>query len=153
AVRAHLGADEALIEYHVGRRGAWLFLLDQEALGVWRLPGAEDLRERVAALRGQLARPRLLGAAQYARLAHGLHQRLLGPAAARLARTRRLIVVPDGPLWELPFEALVTAPTGSQYARLPYLVRRWPVAYAASASVLVSLSERSAGPALGSPEL
>ena len=37
-----------------------------------------------------------------------LYARLLGPVAAALRNKKRLVIVPDGPLWELPFQALVS---------------------------------------------
>lgn len=45
-----------------------------------------------------------------ATLAARLHDALLGPARTTLAGTTRWTIVPDGPLWELPFQALSPAP-------------------------------------------
>jgi CHAT domain-containing protein/tetratricopeptide (TPR) repeat protein len=42
----------------------------------------------------------------YAEDARRLHDVLLGPVLARLPGVRRLVVVPDGPLWHVPFQAL-----------------------------------------------
>ena len=55
------------------------------------------------------------------------------------------MIVPDGPLWKLPFEALVTRDGGRRYADLDYLVRRWSVVYGPSGSVLSTLSARDRG--------
>ena len=130
---AGLAADEAVLEYHVGTAGSWLFVVTRDGLEVHALPGEAALRQEVTALRAQLSRPSLLGAAAYAGLAHGLHGTLVGPAAGRLRGVRRLHVVPDGPLWEIPFEALVTEAGGSRYQDLAYLLRRFTVAYGPSA--------------------
>jgi CHAT domain-containing protein len=44
-------------------------------------------------------------------------------------------VVPDGPLWEVPFEALLTEPApAGRFASFPYLLRRFTVAYRVSAA-------------------
>jgi len=40
--------------------------------------------------------------------ARELYNRLLKPASAQLNGCSKLIIIPDGPLWELPFQALLT---------------------------------------------
>ena len=144
-LRARMAADEALVEYHVGEERSWMFLLDADGLAAWPLAPARELLTQVQALRDEVATPRVLGAPRFARIAHDLYRSLLGPAAARLAGKRRVILVPDGPLWELPFEALVTGTEGRHYADLPYLVRRFALTYEPSASVLLSLERRTRG--------
>ena len=60
----------------------------------------------------------------------------MAPIADVLA-DRELLVVPDGPLYLLPFAALLTALPGSadQATALPYLIRDHAISYAQSASV------------------
>src|SRR5262249_61673273 len=43
-------------------------------------------------------------------MARSLHRDLLGPLSAEVGGRRRLYLVPDGPLWEIPFAALQTGP-------------------------------------------
>jgi CHAT domain-containing protein len=44
----------------------------------------------------------------YRESARAVYARILGPAAPVLRNKKRLVIVPDGPLWELPFQALIT---------------------------------------------
>ena len=60
--------------------------------------------------------------------ARSLYDAIVAPAARWLGEGDRLLVVPDGPLFYLPFAALHD---GSRY-----LIERHAVAYAPSASVL-----------------
>ena len=60
--------------------------------------------------------------------ARALYQMLLGPFRERLAGKSRLIVVPDGALWNVPFQALLS-PDG-------YLIEAAAVSYAPSLTVL-----------------
>jgi CHAT domain-containing protein/tetratricopeptide (TPR) repeat protein len=60
--------------------------------------------------------------------ARSLYNRLLGPFAQRLSGRSHLIVVPDGVLWNLPFQALLS-PQG-------YLVESAAVSYAPSITTL-----------------
>jgi CHAT domain-containing protein/Tfp pilus assembly protein PilF len=63
-----------------------------------------ELAGRIERFRGMLANVDT----RYARSARELYDLLLGPAAGELRRGDRLVVVPDGPLWELPFQVLQT---------------------------------------------
>ena len=67
--------------------------------------GAKAWRRRVEEFRGRLAERDLDVTGQ----ARGLFADLLGPVAPAIQGRARLYVVPDGPLWELPFAALQSA--------------------------------------------
>lgn len=64
---------------------------------------------------------------------------------------KRLILVPDGPLGRLPFQALLDSAPGEQaarrldYRRLPYLLRSRPVQYAYSAGLLLQQNRPRSG--------
>jgi CHAT domain-containing protein len=64
------------------------------------------LASRVEAYRSQMAR-RDLG---FAATSRKLYDLLLKPAEAQLKGKTALVLVPDGPLWELPFQALQNQP-------------------------------------------
>jgi CHAT domain-containing protein len=84
-------------------------------------------------------------AAAYAGAAYALYRTAVQPVAHQLADLR-LLVVPDGALNFIPFEALVTAPPGddADYSTLPYLIRTHEVAYAPSASVVNAVRRQAA---------
>jgi len=52
----------------------------------------------------------------------------------KFLRGKQLIVIPDGELYYIPFEALLTAPqankTFSTYSSLPFLIKTYTVSYA-----------------------
>jgi CHAT domain-containing protein len=66
----------------------------------------DELRDAAESIREQLARPRPIEGNQL----HELYERLLGDASRQLAGRTRWIIVPDGPLWNLPFAALQPEP-------------------------------------------
>lgn len=120
----------AVFEYIVTERTASVFVLssvngrltvEHHAIAV----GAPALTARVRGFRDGLA-SRDLRIAQDAR---ALYDLLLSPAAARLTGKSRLIVVPDGPLWQIPFQAL-------QDRAGRYVVETAAVSYAPSLTVL-----------------
>jgi CHAT domain-containing protein/tetratricopeptide (TPR) repeat protein len=74
---------------------------------------SEELRNRVIALRQQITDPKA-DAAATVRASRSLFAALFPPPVRReVQRAPRLLVSPDGPLWELPFAALITNAAGA----------------------------------------
>lgn len=73
----------------------------------------------------------------FAALSRKLYDLTVGPVAAELAGKATLCIIPDGVLWELPFQAL-------QNGRGEYLLEEHAVYYAPSLSVLNEILKRGA---------
>ena len=136
-------AGTALLEYSLGPDGLSLFVVAREGgeprLTLHRLGDGAAVARDVRELRRRLAARDLEAAA----LSRRLYDQLLRPAAARLAGRPHLVVIPDGALWELPFQAL-SPRTGR------YLVEDHSLSYAPSLTVLREMRRRREGaPAAG----
>lgn len=135
-----LGENTALLEYALGKERSFLFVVTREGLSSYVLPGAEQIAGRVRALRTVLERESLLTRSTYHEAAYQLYQDLIAPASSVLTRKSDLVIVPDGSLYYVPFEALLTEKAGDRaYATLPYLLRKYAISYVPSASVLAGL--------------
>jgi len=136
-------ASTALLEYVVGDHAVYLFAITREATRVFTLsakPG--QLSGDVARFREQIATRDLA----YASSARGLYRVLLEPAAAALRGKSTLVIVPDGFLWQLPFQAL-------QPAAGRYLVEDLAVFYTPSLTVLREMTRNPPAPRAASPRL
>src|SRR5678816_3106718 len=104
--------------------------LKSEAGALARL--ARQLRDACA------GRPDTTAERPYKDLARKLYRLLIAPAEAALAGKQRLILCPDGPLWDVPFQALlITPPADSGKGRTPriaFLWERYEIVYASSAT-------------------
>jgi len=127
----------AVLEYVVTDERAYLFALTVNAVGtttelkVYPLAlKQKELGARVAQFRETLAN----GSPGFRQPARELYELLLKPAAAQLQGRTSLIIVPDGPLWELPFQALQPAPTR-------YLIEDSAIAYAPSLTALREMNK------------
>jgi len=109
-IAAAMAPGTAVAMFMSGHERTTLLLLIRAAQGPARLRlisigiDAAGLERRVGGFAGQLSR-RDLGFANEAR---GLYDLLLGQADRDLEGATALIVVPDGALWEMPFQALIT---------------------------------------------
>lgn len=104
-------SETAVLEFAILEREAFVFAVTRDQAGVPHIEShpvrSQGLEADINKFRMQLA-DRDLG---YRESARALYARLLGPTAAALRNKKRLVIVPDGPLWELPFQALVS-PSG-----------------------------------------
>ncbi len=126
-------ANTALLEFVVADQQTYLFVLTKSgAVRVKVYPleiKQKDLTNRVARFRQMLS----TSDNRFSKPAHDLYDLLLKPAAAQLRGKTRLLIVPDGALWELPFQALQT-PQGR------YLIDDHAICYAPSLTVLREMS-------------
>ncbi len=136
-----------LLEYSLGESRSILFVVTRKGMSTYDLPPAKELAEQVRKLRAALDKESLLTRKDYLESAFQLYNELLAPAAKELAGTSNLLIAPDAALYYIPFEALLTEPPGDRSFRdLPYLLRRYSIAYVPSASVLAGLREPRQAP-------
>lgn len=172
-VQGLLGEQTALLEYALGKERSILIVVDRQHIQTFRLPAAGEISRLVTEVRAGLGQPTRQGFARYRRAASQLERILIRPGYGILATKQNLTIVPDGPLYYLPFEALLAGsgkrqkPNGpargarpgagidtTDYRDFPFLVKRWSITYAPSASVLGSLLQRPTPvqtPEAGSP--
>ena len=125
-----------------GQRRSLVELAGDAERGIGVQPG-EDMRG--LGLGGAQATPEAVRA--YTQAATALYQTVVAPAAAVIGG-KRLLVVADGALNYVPFEALVAEAAGTDFSELPYLVQTNEIAYAPSASVVAAVRrQRAAAPA------
>jgi CHAT domain-containing protein len=123
----------ALVEFTVTNAAAYVFTIVRGANGQASLESHElrdpgTLAAAIEKFRAQLA-ARDLG---YRTTAQALYTRMFGASAAALRGKKRLVIVPDGPLWNLPFQALVS-PQGR------HLIEDFSVFYAPSLTAVFAM--------------
>lgn len=167
-IQAQAREDTVLLEYALGKERSYLWAVTPGAIDGYELPpraAIEGLANEVYNL--LTARQRLAGEAaasyrqrvetadaQYGLRAAELSRMLLGPVASRIAG-KRLLIICDGVLHRIPFDALpeptrvaesVASGGSVALANAPPLVVGHEVVTAPSASVLTALqNERPAG--------
>lgn len=162
----------ALLEYSLGKQSSYLWAVTQGGVSLFKLPARTAVDEQAIALRNQLVPTRLrtriagidvagnqtrgLGVAAagapdasavsaFAAASNALYKTAVEPASSLIA-DKRLLVIADGALNYVPFEALVTAAGGADYTALPYLVKTNEIVYAPSASVVSVIRKQAVKP-------
>ena len=120
-MRPLLTRDTAILEYAVSEEGVYLFVVtsprDRKAnlvLNAYLLPVKPAELSELSARFLQLLATKDQSSVQAAR---DLYDVLLKPAEEHLASKSKLIIVPDGVLWDVPFAAVQPSP--DQYPDRP----------------------------------
>ena len=148
--------ETAVMEFVIFNEKIHLFILTKgasQAAEVQMIPLAintTQLSELVRKFRQEVAERKV----SFAIPAAALYQHLLEPAASVFKSKKNLVIVPDGILWELPFQALKSTPN-------KFLWQDHMIYYAPSLSALREIAKRQADSkpttrtllALGNPAL
>src|SRR5262249_14125277 len=129
-----------LLEYSLGPARSFVWAVSRDRVEQAVLPSADEIGKAVDAMRKSLSAPvsgltALKAENEPLRLSNELYRQLVKPVEGMLAGAESLIVIPDGVLYYVPFEAL--SPSG----RNAVLLERFPVSYAPSATSLGAVAD------------
>ncbi len=164
-----------LLEYSLGREASYLWAVTKSGASIYKLPARATIDQLATELRAQLipsklqrrivgidvmadpqrglgvsATPFAEDAASFVKASSALYKTAVEPAGSTLGE-KRLLVVADGSLNYVPFEALVKSADGGDYSSLPYLIKSNEIVYSPSASVVGAIRQhdnKSAGRAM-----
>jgi CHAT domain-containing protein/Tfp pilus assembly protein PilF len=135
--------NTVLLEYTVGDSSSCLWVITRTNHQLFKIPDRKTLQEKIEVLRFALLDPEQTNKEYLVRAGDYLYQELIKPAEPYFSKKSNLVIIPDGILNYLPFEVLLTESEGikpgSSYSDFPFLVKKYPLSYVQSASVLSSL--------------
>src|SRR2546430_3735515 len=157
-----LDDNTVLLEYALGNDASYAFAVNRAGVSLFKLPRRSDVDKLATDFRASLIPPKLqrrivgidviadqqrgLGIVQgpsedlapFVAASNALYKTVVEPAASVIA-DKRILVVADGTLNYIPFEALVKNTEGADYAALNYLVKTNEIVYSPSASVIAAI--------------
>ncbi len=133
-LRSLLHPKEGVLSYLIGRDQSFAQLVTRDGVAIAPVPeGEEGLHDTVVSLRRALEVQGGAIAEFNLTEANHLFDELLGGLKPELAKLDHLVIVPGGPLANLPFGLLVTSPAESDdYSKAPWLLRDLSLAYTPS---------------------
>lgn len=151
-MRDLLKEDQGFIEYFVGDSSLFAFKITKTEFEVFSLDIQENMMNRVGDFRKSIYGYFLSSkerseqikskyASQYADQAYKLYRSLIEPLGAL---PHRLIIVPAGPMCDMPFEPLLTAEVDQpeNYKSHPYLLQDHLISYCYSATLLKEMMHK-----------
>jgi CHAT domain-containing protein len=155
-----LDDQTVLLEYSLGSDASYLWAITRSSAYVYKLPARSTIEKLATYFRSQLiptklqrrivgidvmadaqrgmgvsATPFAEDAAAFVVASASLYKAVVEPAGPQVG-DKRLLIVADGALNYVPFEALVKSADSADYSSLPYLVKSNEIVYAPSASVI-----------------
>ena len=146
---------ERVVEYLISQRVGYVWVIHPGGIAMRRVAGWQTLGPIVDAWRADLARPDLSPDAlkRWQARAQRLHVELIGPIEDLITPAAGLIIAPDGPLNDLPFEAFIKPSREQDPA---YLFESFETRYTPSAAALTRAPRMASGDlalVMGAPTL
>jgi len=149
-----LAPDQALLEYFVGDSSIYIFVVRPDTLIVREVRRDFPLEDWVEAFREGLSACHSLpehlqtdalqekAILQYTTYAPKLHEKLIAPVDSWLLK--KVVIVPDGCLGGISFDALLTRPPKNinVFSQYPYLFNDHQFSYTNSATLLQEMREK-----------
>lgn len=138
-IQNQINEQTTLLEFFTTDSITYAFTVTKNTISVKELP-IKELTQKVADLNNAITSENNVA---YKNIAHSLYKELLFPIKNNMVGNE-LIIIPDGPLWHLNFDLLLTQESTKQRTRdLPYLLRDYAVSYGNSAYLLFNPTENS----------
>lgn len=132
-----LDKDQTLISYYFGKQYLYRLIINQQNQTIQSLGPVSTIQKAILTFNQQLSLRDFSkeGVMTYRQSANNLFQLLFdGIPTEKLPK--HLTIVPDGPLFQVPFELLTTETSGENYRSLPYLLKSHVINYSQSLSLL-----------------
>ena len=130
--RALLRRDTAILEYAVSEEGVYLFVVTTGAVNAYALAIKPA---EIAELASRFLQLLATKDPSWMQVARDLYDVLLKPAEQQIATKAKLIIIPDGVLWDVPFAALQPLPD-------QYLIDQKTLSYAISVAAITTMRKR-----------
>jgi CHAT domain-containing protein/Tfp pilus assembly protein PilF len=147
-----LESGETLLEYFTGDSSIFIFVVQKERYEVVEVPRDFPLEDWINSMRsgitdwfsGKIPDKEFgLSRQQYIQAAYNLYQKLIAPVNSLIPNKDRIIIIPDGVLTYIPFEALISEmPTDpKEMTSYQYWTLDHDISYCFSATLLREMRE------------
>jgi len=126
-IQKTLDPETAIISYFTGDSIITIFTITKENLDIITVPAIENIAYTIRVFRYDLLYTSSSGSAgDYKEYAYEMYGQLIPENVNE--RIKNLIIIPDGELSMIPFEALLTGnPGDKEWKEMPYLVKKYSI--------------------------
>ncbi len=127
---------EAILEYVLGDNELYTFAITKDTFLLVRQETDSTFRSNLNFIIYSLHSESTMGYYEYMDAAYAFYQKLIYPVEP-LLKNRNLLIIPDGELNLIAFDALIDKPHDDKrdYRKESYLLRKYPIGYAYSATL------------------
>ena len=135
----------AMLSYFVGDSTVTTYTITKNSYNVVSAKKPVNLEKSIAYFRNSLTRTNKQSELAYKKYGNNLYEMLFPKVMDK--NIDNLIIVPDGVLATIPFEALLTSKAAdtTMFQNLPYLVRKYSISYCSSATLFKETFSKTKG--------
>ncbi|MEW7292975.1 CHAT domain-containing protein [Aquimarina sp. 2304DJ70-9] len=137
-IQEKLDNKTTVLEFFTSDRITYAFTISKNTIAVKEL-ATPELAIKVGDLNQSIT---LKNISDYRQYSYSIYNELIAPIKDKLIGDE-LIIIPDGPLWHLNFELLLTQNNEAEARNMSYLLRDYAISYANSANLLFNSLERT----------
>lgn len=153
-IQSRMGQNKGTIEYFVGKEAVYIIKITKAQISIFKLRKDAELEQGVGALTMSIKKPFMSTISskefdyyklEYEKWAYLLYQKLIEPLGILPAK---LTIIPDGFLWNLPFDCLLSEQSQADFNKKPYFAKKCKIDYQYSLilqEVLESMEVSSTG--------
>lgn len=131
----------AVVEYFLGEKQSYLLIIEKNGSNLYLLPSRNEIKKSIKGFIKELSDPPK-GMFRGFLASKRLYKELLMPIEEVLPKSiEHLIIIPDGFLYFLPFEALLSSSI-DQASNGTFIIEQYKISYAPSCSSLLFLKEK-----------
>jgi len=138
-VQKSLDDNTALLEYFLGDSAIFAFAITKHDFEVVEIKKAPSFNSQVTDLATSFKN--ITSRAAYLKNAAGIYNILIKPLESKIASKHKWIIIPDGEIYQVPFEALlyenVSLNRNVDYRNLPYLLKQHEISYHYAATLFL----------------
>ncbi len=143
-----------VLAYFMDESIIYAFVLSNESIEVTALPKSKNLSNSIRTFRESIyggfvegrssQKTQRTNAKQYAASAYSLYEQLIKPVEDKIKTNEQLLIIPDGILGYIPFDALLTQKVekGDLFGIHPYMINDYQISYCYSLALLEEMRNK-----------
>ncbi|HNB10116.1 MAG TPA: CHAT domain-containing protein [bacterium] len=139
-IQRGLNDNTALIEYFMGKKKWYVFVITNDDFEVFRFSKDTVFDPTIDQY---LKSVRTINKPEFVSSSYSLYKKLIAPLDKLIDSKKHWIIIPDGKLYSVPFESLISAVQNGEkdFTKLKYLIHRHDIRYHYSAALFLRASE------------
>ena len=131
-IQKNIPANTTIVEYFVGDKNIYIFIIRANEFEALDIPKEQAFETTVEQFHNSI---KMIEEKAFVDLSQKLFQKLMAPVTEYIPRTGKLVVIPHGSLYLIPFETFISSPrkNNGNFSDLDYLVKRYDFSYHYSA--------------------
>lgn len=139
AIQSKLTGNSALLSYFIGAEEIYVFIISSKDISAERIVKSDQFDRLPVGLRNSI---KYKSKSAFVSSSKALHSQLIPKLKSSI---KELIILPDGALGTIPFEALISEESdGSSYSNFNYLLQDYHISYDYSATLFTQRKQNAA---------